>query len=115
MKMFNVMSFLLVLVLLLSGAIANWCDMKLKKQVGGNLFDYIFADHPLRSFASGSTLFGAAVAMAFSESAKIVDPILILQQIYDGIIPATTFFMLSGIFTTGWIMDKLANKGGAPT
>ena len=111
MQEINLMSFVAVLVLQAIGAAAHWYKMKRAKRVNGTFYDYLVADYPGKSAATGFVLLGAAWLSATSGMADNINPSLVIAMLSSGILHVPTVNGLIAAVTAGYAFDSLLNKG----
>ena len=112
-QMVNLFSLGLVFLLMLLGAFGHWLNKKRVGEVSGNLIDYLFAEHPGYTMATGGSIFTAALVASMSGVADIIDPRLLWAMVTEtASIPARSLIALALAVQSGWQLDSLINKGG---
>jgi hypothetical protein len=112
MEDINALSFATFLILSFTGAWYHWRKMKNESRVMGTFRDYLFADSPTNSLATGVMLLVAAWTAATSGTADLVNPQLIVTMLMAGKLHIASFNAVGGAFIIGYGFDSLVNKGG---
>lgn len=108
----NILSFVILFLFMLVGAIAHWVKKKLSGEIRGTLVDYFFSDYPGRSVSVLSVFIGTAFTVASTDASGIVDPIMLWEQVKATYtIPSVSWFALGGALSWGWSFDSAVNKG----
>lgn len=105
-------SFLMVLVMAYLGAFAHWYKMKRATRVLGSFFDYLIADYPGRSMATGLAIVAAAWLSATSGTADLINPQLLWESLIAGVLNIQSVNGIVAAIAVGYALDSGINKGG---
>jgi len=105
-------SFLMVLAMAYLGAFAHWFKMKRAKRVMGTFFDYLIADYPGRSVATGFAIVAAAWLSATSGTADLINPQLLWASLVAGVLNIQSVNGVMVAIAVGYALDSGINKGG---
>jgi hypothetical protein len=105
-------SFLAVLAFALIGAFAHWFKMKRAGRVGGTFFDYLVADFPGRSMATGFALVAATWLSVTSGAADLISPVLLWASLKAGVLNIASVNSAVTAIAVGYALDSGINKGG---
>ena len=112
MEDINALSFGTFLLLSFFGAWWHWNKMRREGRVAGTFKDYLLADHPANSMATGAMLLAATWAAATSGTADLVNPQLIVTMLMAGKLHVASFNAIGSAFIIGYGFDSIINKGG---
>lgn len=106
----NIYSFLAVLFFQCVGAFSHWFKMKKTSRAQGTFIDYMIADYPGRSVATGAVFVVAAWMSAISGAADNINPELMWALLSKGILHAPSINGIIAAITAGYALDSMANK-----
>lgn len=105
-------SFLMVLAMAYLGAFVHWYKMKRATRVLGTFFDYLVADYPGRSVATGFAIVAAAWLSATSGTADLINPQLLWESLVAGVLNIQSVNGIVAAIAVGYALDSGINKGG---
>ena len=108
----NLWSFLSVVTLQLVGAYVHWRKMRKTKRVTGNFYDYIIADSPGHSVATGLAILSAAWLSTSSGAGDLINPELMVAMLSKGILHVPSINGVIAALTAGYALDSVLNKSG---
>ena len=112
MQEINLLSFLAVLSFQIAGAFFHWLKMKRVDRVMGTFVDYLIADAPGRSVATGAALFAAAWVSATSGAADNINPEVLWGLLASMKLHVASINGILAAITSGYFFDSVLNSDG---
>ena len=113
-QMINLYSLALVFALMLAGAVGHWVKKKMRKEVRGSLYDYLFLDNKAGTGLTTGSIVMAALAASGTGAADVIDPRLMWEMVTQtASLPAISLFALGAAFQSGWQLDSMLNSGAS--
>ena len=110
MSEINKWSFLSVLIFQIIGVYAHWRKLIKTDRAAGTFFDYLFADHPGNSAATGIAIIGAAWLSTSSGASDLINPELVYTMLSKGILHVPSINGVIAALTAGYALDSMLNK-----
>ena len=110
MSQINLWSFLSVLVFQMFGVYTHWRKMMKTDRAAGKFFDYLFADRPGNSAATGVAIVGAAWLSTSSGAGDLINPELMYTMLSKGILHVPSINGIVAAITAGYAFDSMINR-----
>jgi hypothetical protein len=111
MSEINIWSFLSVVLFQLVGAYFHWRKMHKAKRVTGTFWDYLVADSPGHSVATGLAILSAAWLSTSSGAGDLINPELVVTMLANGILHVPSVNGIVAAIAAGYMFDSMINKG----
>lgn len=95
------------------GAFYHWFMMKKDKRAQGTFWDYLVADYPGRSIATGAAIIFTSWMSVTSGASVLIHPDILWIKLSNGLIDVASVNGIVSAIAIGYMLDSGINKGGA--